>query len=238
MAAPIEISVVIPAYNEEDNLPRLLDKLAGVFEPLGRSFEVLIINDGSTDRSLQMLERAKRDKPWLRILHLEQRSGQTAAMDAGFRSARGAVIATLDADLQNDPAEIPRLMQFLDRADAVTGWRVKRQDNFLRLVSTRIANGVRNRLSGESIHDSACSLKVYKRCCLEGLTLFNGMHRFMPTLVKMRGFSVVEVPVSHHPRTAGAAKYGMWNRMFRTFVDLLAVRWMKKRCLRYQMREL
>jgi glycosyltransferase involved in cell wall biosynthesis len=160
-------------------------------------------------------------------------------MAAGFEASRGAIIATLDADLQNDPAEIPRLVKMLgDGCDAVAGWRVDRQDPWLRRVATRVANGVLNKLSGESIHDSACSLKVYKRACIEGLTLYEGLHRFMPTLVKMRGFRVMEVPVSHHRRNAGKAKYGVWNRAFRAFADLLAVRWMKKRSINCHAREL
>jgi dolichol-phosphate mannosyltransferase len=234
----VDLSVVIPAYNEEQNIRPLIDRLAEALESCDRSFEVVIVDDGSTDRTLQLLKEQKKSKPWLRVITLDRRSGQTCAMAAGFSAARGEVIATLDADLQNDPAEIPRLVNMLDGCDAVTGWRIKRQDPWLRRISTRVANTVRNKLSGESIHDSACSLKVYKRACLEGLVLYDGMHRFMPTLVKMRGFKVIEVPVSHQPRQAGKAKYGIWNRVFRAFIDLLVVRWMKKRNLNYQAREL
>ena len=234
----VELSVVIPAYNEEQNVTALLKRITEVFEPFERSFEVVIVDDGSTDKTLELLQEHKQSKSWLRVITFDRNYGQTCAMAAGFKAARGAIIATLDADLQNDPMEIPRLIEMLNECDAVVGWRLKRQDPWLRRVSTRIANNVRNKLSGESIHDSACSLKVYKRACLEGLTLYKGMHRFMPTLVKMRGFKVMEVPVSHHPRYAGKAKYGVWNRMFRAFVDLLAVRWMKKRHLIYHAREL
>lgn len=234
----VEVSVVIPAYNEEQNVTVLLKRLTEVFEPFERSFEVIIVDDGSTDKTLELLWEHKQSKPWLRVIALDRNRGQTCAMDAGFKAARGAIIATLDADLQNDPMEILRLIEMLNDCDAVVGWRLKRQDPWMRRVSTRIANTVRNKLSGESIHDSACSLKVYKRLCLEGLTLYKGMHRFMPTLVKMRGFKVMEVPVSHHRRYAGKAKYGVWNRMFRAFVDLLAVRWMKKRHITYHAREL
>lgn len=234
----VELSVVIPAYNEEQNVTALLKRITEVFEPFERSFEVVIVDDGSTDKTLELLQEHKQSKSWLRVIAFDRNYGQTCAMAAGFKAARGAIIATLDADLQNDPMEIPRLIEMLNECDAVVGWRLKRQDPWLRRVSTRIANNVRNKLSGESIHDSACSLKVYKRACLEGLTLYKGMHRFMPTLVKMRGFKVMEVPVSHHPRYAGKAKYGVWNRMFRAFVDLLAVRWMKKRHLIYHAREL
>ncbi len=234
----VEVSVVIPAYNEEQNVTVLLKRLTEAFEPFERSFEVIIVDDGSTDKTLELLREHKQSKPWLRVIVLDRNRGQTCAMDAGFKAARGAIIATLDADLQNDPMEILRLIEMLNDCDAVVGWRLKRQDPWMRRVSTRIANTVRNKLSGESIHDSACSLKVYKRLCLEGLTLYKGMHRFMPTLVKMRGFKVMEVPVSHHRRYAGKAKYGVWNRMFRAFVDLLAVRWMKKRHITYHAREL
>ncbi len=234
----VELSVVIPAYNEEQNVTALLKRITEVFEPFERSFEVVIVDDGSTDKTLELLQEHKQSKSWLRVIAFDRNYGQTCAMAAGFKAARGAIIATLDADLQNDPMEIPRLIEMLNECDAVVGWRLKRQDPWLRRVSTRIANNVRNKLSGESIHDSACSLKVYKRACLEGLTLYKGMHRFMPTLVKMRGFKVMEVPVSHHPRYAGKAKYGVWNRMFRAFVDLLAVRWMKKRHLIYHATEL
>jgi dolichol-phosphate mannosyltransferase len=234
----VEISVVIPAYNEEQNVTGLVERMKEVFEPLERSFEVVFVDDGSTDKTLDALRQQKQSKPWLRVIALDRNHGQTCAMAAGFEASRGAIIATLDADLQNDPAEIPRLIEMLNGCDAVAGWRVNRQDPWLRRVATRIANGVLNRLSGESIHDSACSLKVYKRACIEGLTLYEGLHRFMPTLVKIRGFKVMEVPVSHHRRNAGKAKYGVWNRMFRAFVDLLAVRWMKKRSISYHAREL
>ena len=234
----VEVSVVIPAYNEEQNITALLKRITEVFKSFGRSFEVIIVDDGSTDKTLDLLREHKQSKSWLRVIALDQNHGQSSAMAAGFEAARGEIIATLDADLQNDPGEIPTLIEKLNECDAVVGWRLKRQDPWMRRVSTRIANTVRNKLSGESIHDSACSLKVYKRLCLEGLTLYKGMHRFMPTLVKMRGFKVMEVPVSHHRRYAGKAKYGVWNRMFRAFVDLLAVRWMKKRHITYHAREL
>lgn len=235
----IELSLVIPAYNEQDTIDPLLARIAEVFEDAVYSFEAIVVDDGSTDRTLELLKAAKTQKPWLRILTFDRNHGQTAAMSAGFQAAGGRIVATLDADLQNDPAEVPRLMKLLsDEVDAVVGWRQKRQDPWLRRVSTKIANTVRNWLSGESIHDSACSLKVYKRGCLEHVTLFEGMHRFMPTLVKMQGYHVIEVPVSHHPRYAGQAKYGVWNRVFKAFFDLLAVRWMKKRVLRYRVTEI
>ena len=234
----VEISVVIPAYNEEPNVAALLERIKDVFEPLERSFEAVFVDDGSTDKTLERLLEHKQSKPWLRVIALDHHHGQTCAIAAGFDASLGAIIATLDADLQNDPAEIPRLIEMLNGCDAVAGWRVDRQDPWMRRLATRVANGVLNKLSGESIHDSACSLKVYKRACLEGLTLYEGLHRFMPTLVKIRGFKVMEVQVSHHRRNAGKTKYGVWNRVFKAFMDLLAVRWMKKRNINYHAREL
>jgi len=234
----VEISVVSPCYNEEDNLADLVGSIDGALAPLGRAFEIVIVDDASTDSSLSVLRSLLSAHPALRVLALARRAGQTNALDAAFKATRGRFIVTIDADLQQDPADVPRLLDMLSDCDMVTGWRQKRMDNLLRRVSTKIANYVRNRLSGESIHDSACSLKVYKRACLERIRLYNGLHRFMPTLAKMQGFSVREVPVSHRPRTRGKAKYGVFNRVFRAFADLLAVRWMKKRLLSYEAAEI
>ena len=232
---PVELTIIAPAYNEVENVTPLVRRIAAVFTPLGFRFEVLIVDDASSDGTREKLLELSRLYSWLRVVSLKKNSGQTAAMDAGFRHARGRVWGTVDADMQNDPGEIPRLMAMLGPdVDMVNGWRQKRNDNFLRLIQTRIANGVRNKLSGENIQDSACSLKVYKRQCLEGLTLYKGMHRFFPTLVKMRGFKVIEVPVSHFPRAFGVTKYKFGSRVIRAFIDLLAVRWMKKRLLRYE----
>ena len=177
--------------------------------------------------------------PALRVRRLLERSGQTAAIDAGFRGARGTYIAMLDADLQNDPADIPRLLDLLitGQHDLVTGWRSERQDPWIRKLSSRIANGVRNWLTHETIHDSACGLKVFRRACLAQIRLYTGMHRFLPTLFRLEGFRVVEIPVNHRPRTAGTAKYGVRNRAIRGLRDTFAIRWMLKRILRYEVRE-
>ncbi len=235
----IELSVIAPAFNERECITPLIERIRDVFTPLNIPFEAIIADDASTDGTTEQLLQLAEQYPWLRIVRLEKNSGQTAAMDAGFRAARGRVWATVDADMQNDPGEIPRLMAMLSpEVDMVNGWRQKRSDNFLRKIQTKIANGVRNKLSGENIQDSACSLKVYKRQCMDGLTLYKGMHRFFPTLVKMRGYTVIEVPVSHHQRMYGVTKYKFGSRVVRAFVDLLAVRWMKKRALRYHAKEL
>jgi glycosyltransferase involved in cell wall biosynthesis len=231
------LSLVIPAYNEQENIPTLLERVGAALAQTNKPFEVLIIDDGSTDATPRLLQEGLAKYPWLRVLRLAKNSGQSAAFDAGFKAAQGQVIATIDADLQNDPEEIPRLLPMLDSYDMVTGWRQKRNDSAFRLIQTRIANRIRNWLSDETIQDSASSLKLYKRHCVEGLQLYSGMHRFFPTLVKMRGYTVLETPVKHSPRFAGTAKYGLRNRALRAFVDLLAVRWMKKRFIRYQVAE-
>lgn len=232
------LSLVVPAYNEQENIDELLRRVGVALALTQRSFEVVIVDDGSTDDTPRLLQKAMATLPWLRVLRMARNGGQSAAFDAGFKAARGQVIATIDADLQNDPEEIPRLLPMLgDGVDMVNGWRQKRQDTPMRRVQSRIANRIRNWISQETIQDSASSLKVYKRQCLDGIFLYKGMHRFMPTLVKMRGFKVIEVPVKHSPRFAGTAKYGLRNRAWRAFIDLLAVRWMKSRHLRYDVSE-
>ncbi len=234
------LSLVIPAYNEQEVIPMLLQRVAASLLQVGRPFEVIIVDDGSSDSTPMLLEEAMNRLQWLRVLRMAKNTGQSAAFEAGFRAARGHVIVTIDADLQNDPEEIPRLVGLLETAgvDMINGWRKDRHDTPFRRWQSRMANRIRNRLSGETINDSACSLKVYKRHCLEGMFMFNGAHRFMPTLVKMRGYTVQEVPVKHSPRYAGTAKYGFRNRVLRALKDLLGVRWLKSRYLRYQVSEL
>lgn len=239
----VDVSIIAPAYNEQDNIEPLIERIREVFEPLaqqdGLTFETIIVDDCSTDRTREVLLSLQTKYPWLRTITLSRNSGQTAAMDAGFRAARGKVWGTVDADMQNDPGEIPRLMKLLGPdADMVNGWRKNRKDTGWYRIQSKIANRIRNSISGETIKDTGCALKVYKRECLEGLTLYKGMHRFFPTLVKMRGYKVIEVPVAHSQRLYGVSKYNMMNRAFRAFVDLLAVRWMKSRAILYTAREL
>lgn len=237
MSAPIELSLVVPVYNERDNLPLLVEEIGRALA--GRRYEIVAVDDGSTDGSLEALKTLKRSHPELHILAFAENAGQTAAFAAGFAAARGSVIVTLDADLQNDPADIPALVDELERsgAAAVAGYRVDRYDTAWKRMQSRIANGVRNRLNRETIRDTGCSLKAFRVEAVRALPLFNGMHRFLPTLVRMRGGRVTEVPVRHRPRRFGSTKYGMWNRVFRAFADALAVRWMQRRALRYRVRE-
>lgn len=234
-----ELSVVVPVYNEAECVAPLCAELYAVLPGLGRSFEVILVDDGSSDDTPELLAAEKQRRDSLRVLRLRKNCGQSAALSCGFDHARGQVVITLDADLQNDPADIPLLLAKLDsgECDAVCGWRQKRRDTWLRRASSKIANGVRNKLSGETISDTGCSLKAYKTEFLRKIKMFKGMHRFLPTLLKMEGARVVEVPVGHRPRHAGEAKYGVWNRVFKSFRDLLAVRWMKRRHIDYDAEE-
>src|SRR4051794_33839843 len=237
MAEDPYLSLVIPAYNEQENVPTLLERVAAALAQAGRPFEVIIVDDGSTDDTPRLLADAMTRYPWLRVLRMARNGGQSAAFEAGFDAPRGQFIATIDADLKNAPEETPRLLPLLDGYDMVTGWRKERQDTSFRRWQSRQANRIRNWISQETVNDSASSLKLYKARAIKGLKLFNGAHRFFPTLVKMRGYTVREEPVKHSARFAGTAKYGFRNRALRAFIDLLAVRWMKERYLRYEARE-
>ncbi len=237
----IYLSLVIPCYNEQENVPTLLSRVEASLQLLGKPFEVLIVDDGSTDETPKMLSEAKSRLPWLRILRMQKNAGQSAGFEAGFNASRGQLIATIDADLQNDPEEVPRLAKLMDEHpeyDMITGWRKDRQDTNFRRWQSRQANKIRNWISQDNINDSACSLKVYRAHTIKGLKLFNGAHRFFPALVKMRGYTVFETPVKHSHRFAGTAKYGFRNRAFRAFIDLLGVRWMKMRYLKYNAQEM
>jgi glycosyltransferase involved in cell wall biosynthesis len=229
-----EISIVIPVYNEEENIPILATALDDVMVKTGRSYEAIFVDDGSTDGSESALKKVRSENPNLRTIRFKHNAGQTAAMDAGFRAARGKFVVSMDADLQSDPNDIPLMLEGLKSYDLVCGWRHKRNDPWIKLISARVANFVRNKLSDEDIKDIGCSLKAYKKECLDKIKLYNGMHRFLPTLFKMEGFTVTEVKVSHFPRKHGVSKYNIRNRVFRSFYDLLAVRWMKKRRLHYE----
>jgi len=233
----IDISIVAPVYNEEENLPILVSQLVDVLNPLGKSYEMIFVDDASTDGSRSILKEMIPRVPQIRILGFKKNCGETAAGAAGLKAARGDVVITIDADLQNDPKDIPMLLGYLGDYDMVTGWRQKRDDSWVKRVTSKIANRIRNTLSGETIRDSGCTYRAYKRECLENIKLYKGMHRFMPTLVKTEGFRVIEVPIAHHPRQFGVSKYTTWNRMWRAFVDLLAVRWMKSRHIHYEIEE-
>jgi glycosyltransferase involved in cell wall biosynthesis len=237
--APLALSIVVPVYNEEESLPILWPEIREVLEPTGLHYEVIFVDDGSRDRSAEIVREFREKDGRVRLVRLKANAGETAATDAGLKAVRGRHVVVMDADLQNDPHDIPAMLARLDQWDAVTGWRVDRAagDSWVRRLSSRIANRVRNRLSGETIQDSGCTFRAFRRECLRDLTLYTGLHRFIPTLLRMRGFRVIEVPVSHRPRRFGRSKYGIGNRAGRAFVDLLMVRWMKDRRLRYEIAE-
>ncbi|MFZ5785621.1 MAG: glycosyltransferase family 2 protein [Acidobacteriota bacterium] len=232
----IGFSVVVPVYNERDNLHPLVEAVAPVMEKVGGSFELLLVDDGSSDGSSELLDRLADADPRVRVIHFVKNAGQSAAFDAGFQHAQGQVIITLDADLQSDPADIPRLLPMLEEYDAVVGIREQRRDTWWRRFSSRFANGVRNRLTREDIVDTGCPLKVMRAAAIRRVRNWKGSHRFFPTLLRMEGFTVAQVPVSHHPRTAGVSKYGTWDRAFRGLRDALGVRWLQDRHLDWRLR--
>jgi glycosyltransferase involved in cell wall biosynthesis len=229
-----EYSVTVPVFNEVDCLPELVARIQVVMNAISPLWELILVDDGSSDDSFEKIRELNVAEPRIRGLQFDRNHGQTAAMAAGIRAARGEVIITLDADLQNDPADIPLLLEALHQADAAVGWRAQRNDPLIRRISSRTANWIRNLISNETIHDTGCSLKAFRAEKVQNLPFFEGMHRFLPTLVRMSGGTVVEVKVSHHPRTRGVSKYTVWNRIFKSFLDLLAIRWMKWRYLSYR----
>lgn len=227
------LSVVVPIYNEEENIAPLVEQLQAALKDWPGAVELLFVDDGSTDATLELLQGAQARDPRIRIAHFRRNLGQTAAMQAGFHLARGSAVVTIDGDLQNDPAEIPRLARMLAEWDVVCGIRTRRQDTWWKRRSSRIANGFRNWMTGDDVIDTGCTLKAYRRECVERLELYNGMHRFLPTLLKMRGYRVTQIPVSHRSRHAGKTKYDTWRRLKKGLADVWAVRWMKRNWIAY-----
>jgi len=235
-----EISVVVPCHNEQDNLPILVEAVAAVLDPLGRGYEIVITDDCSTDGSWEVLKQLAGANSLVRVQRFAGNCGESAASWAGIRASRGAIVVTMDADLQNDPKDLPALLDALQEADCACGTRVDSRaqgDHFIRIASSLIANWVRNRLSGEQISDAGCTYRAFRRECAENCKYFKGMHRFLPTLFKIEGYRVKEVPVTNNPRLHGSAHYGVWNRLFASFYDLLAVRWMKVRMVPYRIQD-
>jgi dolichol-phosphate mannosyltransferase len=234
-----DLSVVFPVFNEEENIPILLEEITRALAGGGWSYEIIAVDDGSRDGSLEVLRASRATYPTLRIISFEKNCGQTAALDAAWRASRGTYVVSLDADLQNDPADIPPMLRRLEESglDMIAGVRVNRHDTWSRRMQSKIGNGVRNWITGDRITDTGCSLKVVRREAMEKVSLFTGMHRFLPTLVRMQGFEVGEMPVNHRPRKFGVSKYGAMNRAFRGLADCLAVRWMGSRMLDYKVRE-
>ncbi|HSE06469.1 MAG TPA: glycosyltransferase family 2 protein [Methylomirabilota bacterium] len=234
---PPELTVLLPAFNEAESLAELWSELAPVLDALARPAEVIIVDDGSTDATAAVARALHARDPRVRLLRLARNGGLSVALDAGFARARGRIVVTLDSDLQNDPRDIPRLLAHLEGYDAVTGWRQRRDDPWLKRVSSHVANTVRNAIARDDVHDSACTLRVMRRGCLACLPRFRGFHRFVPSLLRMAGCRVLEVPVGHRARRFGESHYGIRNRALIAFEDLLAVRWMQSRRLRYDASE-
>lgn len=235
----VAYSVIIPAHNEAGNLPQLLEEVAEAMRCLDGAYEILVVDDGSNDGTQSVLRKLQEQHEALRVLCLDRNSGQSAALEAGLRAARGELLITLDADGQNPPQEIPRLVEALPGWDAVCGWRRDRRDSAWKRLSSRFANAVRRFVLNDGIHDIGCSLRVFRRQCLEGvqLRMFRGLHRFFPALLVLAGYRVHQLPVAHRPRRSGRSHYATWNRLIGPLVDLWAVRWMKRRWPRYACRE-
>ena len=219
-----ELSIVVPIYNEEGNVEKLHNRILEECKKLNKTFEIIFVNDGSRDATLQKCEKLSP----LKIINFRKNYGQTAAFDAGFQASRGKIVITMDGDLQNDPADISKLLGKIDEGfDVVSGWRFERKDSMSKKIFSRGANLLRKVFMNDTIHDSGCSLKAYKRECFNDLELFGEMHRFIPALLEIDGFRVAEVKVSHHPRVAGVTKYN-WKRAFKGFVDMVSIWFWRK----------
>ncbi|WP_456401625.1 glycosyltransferase family 2 protein [Persephonella sp.] len=223
----IDISVVIPIYDEEENLPLLYEKLKKVLESLGKEYEIIFVNDGSKDRSWEIIKEFAEKDPHVIGVNFRKNFGQTAAMSAGFETAKGEVIITMDGDLQNDPEDIPKLLELIDQGyDIVSGWRKDRKDAFIsRTLPSRIANWLISKVTGVHLHDYGCSLKAYKSDVAKQLDFYGEMHRFLPALSKSIGAKITEIPVKHHPRIYGKSKYGI-SRTFKVLLDLMLVKFL------------
>jgi dolichol-phosphate mannosyltransferase len=236
---PLDLSVVVPVYNEEESLEPLWAELREVLGSLPLSWEVIFVDDGSLDRSAEVIRGVCESDLHVRLIRLKANAGETAATDAGLKAVRGRRIVTMDADLQNDPRDIPGMLAHLDRWDAVSGRRVRRSegDPWVRRLSSRVANAVRNWITREHVDDSGCTFRAFRRECLSGLVLYRGFHRFIPSLLAVQGFRTLEVDVNHRPRRYGRSKYGIGNRAWPALCDALVLRWMKDRVLRYEVAE-
>jgi dolichol-phosphate mannosyltransferase len=226
------VSVVVPLFNEEANVSTLQSELRDALG--GLDHEMIFVDDGSTDRTAERIEAA----PTVRLIRFEKNSGQSAAIYAGLKAARGASLVLIDGDLQNDPADIPRLLAEIARgADLVCGYRAQRRDTLVKRLTSWIANAVRSRFTKDGVRDTGCTLKAMRRECVSALVPFKGMHRFIPALVKGAGYRLVEIPVNHRPRRFGQSNYGLGNRAWRATIDMFGVRWLLARRLHYKVRE-
>ena len=227
-----EICIIVPVYNEEDNILPLARETIAALTPLGRPFELLFVDDFSSDRTWDRIQEAAKLNPQIRGVRHQRNCGQSAALWTGFQNSNSPIVATLDGDCQNDPADLPPMIEQLKQVDFVSGTRAKRQDVWLRRISSKVARKARRAFLKIDIHDSGCAIRAFKRETLGAAFPFNGLHRFLPILVASGGFKVLQVPVNHRPRTAGVSKYGLGNRLWRGILDLFGVAWFQKRQLK------
>lgn len=232
-----KISFVVPIYNEEENIPKLVEEILAVAPDLSEDYEILLVDDCSSDGSLQLLRKLAAEVAQLRYLSFARNCGQSAALYAGFQAASGDVIITMDADLQNDPADLRQMYRHYGEFDMVNGWRFNRQDTLSKKIASRIGNGFRNWLTKETIHDTGCSLKIMNAAMLKRVRIYKGLHRFLPTLMRLEGAKVIEVKVNHRPRLYGESKYTNLRRGIEGFYDVIAVRWMQSRHLSIEVKE-
>jgi dolichol-phosphate mannosyltransferase len=233
----LKISFVVPVYNEEENISRLVEEIQAVAPDLASEYEILLVDDCSTDRSLQIIQDLAVGDKTIRPLPLARNSGQSAALYAGFQAAAGDVIITMDADLQNDPADLRQMIKHYGEYDMVNGWRYNRQDSLSKKLASKIGNGFRNWLTRETIHDTGCSLKIMNADMLKKIRIYKGLHRFLPTLMRLEGAKVIEVKVNHRQRLFGESKYTNLRRGIEGFYDVIAVRWMQSRHLSIEVKE-
>lgn len=226
------VSVVVPLFNEEENVPILQAELAAALT--GFDYEIIFVDDGSSDGTVARIAAG----PRVHVLPFAKNAGQSAAMYAGLHAARGATLVLIDGDLQNDPADIPKLLREIEKGpDLVCGYRAQRKDTTVKRITSRVANFVRSRFTKDGVRDTGCTLKAMRRECVQALVPFKGMHRFIPALVKGAGYRLVEIPVQHRPRKFGVSKYGLGNRALRATIDMFGVRWLLSRQLKYEARE-
>lgn len=230
----IELSIIVPIYNEEENIRLLYETILNSITDKIEQFEIILVNDGSVDNSYHLLEQISLDDDRVHIIHFEKNYGQTSAIWAGMKIASGKYISLMDADLQTNPRDILKLYPYLDTYDFINGNRNNRQDSFIKKISSIVGNSFRNFITKDTIQDTGCPMKLFKREIIDCLFLFEGMHRFLPTLAKINGYSVIEIPVSHQKRKFGKSKYGIFNRAFVGLMDAFVVGWIKKRQIKYK----
>ncbi len=220
----IAVSVVVPVYNEEENVPILHERISAAMHSLGKAYEIIMVDDGSKDKTLQVLKDIQQDDPMLRVIKFRRNFGQSAAMAAGFSAAEGDVVVAMDGDLQNDPADIPLLLEKIDEGyDVVSGWRKNRKDKMIiRKIPSKIANRLICSVTGVQLHDTGCSLKAFRKEIIKRIRLYGELHRFIPALAKIEGAKITEIVVNHHPRIYGTSKYNI-TRTFRVIMDLTSL---------------